>query len=234
MIKTRAFVFRSIKTKDNTYVVKLYTEELGLISFIIIISQSKGKIKSSYLQPLTMLELSFDYHQNKEIQRVSDISIHQQFLNISNSVVKQSVLYFLNEVLTKSIKEEERNPRLFQFIFDSIQQLDTEDSYFYFTLQFLIELSIHLGIYPENNFSRVHNIFSLDEGRFIDSPKVGSKCVNEHESEALSELLNNNFNLQITKVTRNRLVEILLNYFDEHIPEFGQLKSMQVLAEVFE
>jgi DNA repair protein RecO (recombination protein O) len=234
MIKTKAFVFRSIKTKDNTYIVKCYTETLGLISFIIIVSQNKGKIKSSYLLPLTMLEISFEHHQNKELQKVSDIAIYSQFVNISTSIIKQSVIYFINEVLAKSIKEEEQNPRLFSFIYNTLEKLDSLDTFYFFTIQFLLDLSVHLGIYPEDNLDNNHFLFSLDEGRFIDTPTAGSKCINEDESRILSSFLKNDFNIEMNKATRNRMVQILVEYFDEHIPDFGLIKSTHVLAEVFD
>lgn len=233
MIKTKAFVFKNIKTKDNTHVLKVYTEEHGLVSFIVTVSKSKGKIKSSYLLPLAFLEISFDYHANKDIQKISDVSVLPDFSNIHDSIAKQSIVYFLCEVLSKSIKEIEKNHRLFEFIYDTLSKLNRTDTYFYFSIQFLIELSLHLGILPEDNYSSQEPIFSLIDGKFISETSASIHGITTTESEVLHELLNENQNISLSKDLRNKMVTVLINYFELHIPEFGKVKSLEVLEEVF-
>jgi hypothetical protein len=55
-------------------------------------------------------------------------------------------------------------------------------------------------------------------------------------TEALKALLNSRVNdehAHIAKATRRALLRDLLAYYRIHIEEFGQLKSLEVLEEVF-
>lgn len=233
MLKTKAFVFKNIKTKDNTHIIKLYTRDLGLLTFVVSISKTKGKIKSSYLLPLAALEISFEYQPTKEIQRLSDVTIDSHFNLIHESVIKQSILYFISEVLEKSIKEIEKNERLFCFIEDTLDRLTNAESVFYFTIQFLVDLSLQLGIIPEDNYSSEEPIFSLLEGKFISENSIQSHKINKIESHILHKILQGNYTMPLSKEQRNRMVNLLINYFELHVPEFGKVKSVEVLEEVF-
>ena len=233
MIKTKAFVFKNIKTKDNTHIIKLYTLELGLLSFVVTVSKTKGKVKPSYLLPLAALEVSFEYHPTKDIQRLSDVTINSQYNQIHESIMKQSILYFISEVFEKSIKEIEKNEQLFQFIETTLVRLSSAENLYYFTIQFLVDLSLHIGIIPDDNYSKEEPIFNMAEGKFLSENSIHLHSINSDESLLLHQFLEGNHNLHLSKEQRNRMVNVLVNYFEMHIPDFGKVKSLEVLEEVF-
>jgi len=52
----------------------MFTELEGRISFITRIPKTaKGKIKKQYFQPLTLLDLEFDYRPRTSLQRIKDV-----------------------------------------------------------------------------------------------------------------------------------------------------------------
>ena len=58
-MKTEAFVLGSLKYKDSSLIVHVFSEVLGFRSYILkgILTSKRSKIKPSYFQPLTQLKL---------------------------------------------------------------------------------------------------------------------------------------------------------------------------------
>ena len=101
------------------------------------------------------------------------------------------MVFFLDEVLFKTIREVESNMPLFEFIFDSIKWLDGPQAAGKdFHLLFLMQLSRYLGFHPTQNYTSENNIFNLREGKFQetypDHPNYISpaleECVKYHHS----------------------------------------------------
>ena len=58
-VTTKAIVLSSLKYSDSSLIVKCFTEEDGLKSYMLrgILKSKKGKLKAAYFQPLTLLKL---------------------------------------------------------------------------------------------------------------------------------------------------------------------------------
>ena len=67
-VTTSAIVINRIKFKDNDLILKLYTKEYGLLTFISkkSINRCKNKL-NSFFQPLTILQISFLNNKKKEM-----------------------------------------------------------------------------------------------------------------------------------------------------------------------
>ena len=68
VISSKAIVISTIKYSDTSLIVRLYTEEVGLVSFLLkgVLKSKKGKLRTAYFQPLNQLSIIFS-HQEKEI-----------------------------------------------------------------------------------------------------------------------------------------------------------------------
>ena len=78
----------------------MFTELEGRISFITRIPKTaKGKIKKQYFQPLTMLDLEFDYRPRTSLQRIKEVRILRPYGSIPFDPVKSAILLFLSEFL---------------------------------------------------------------------------------------------------------------------------------------
>src|SRR4051812_33656990 len=125
--KTRGIVFHVTPYAESSVVAKIYTEQLGLQSYLVNgVRSKKAKIKSGLLQPLSLLDMVVYHKDRGGLQRIKELrqATGGQFSTIPFDVVKSSVVIFINEVLYKSVKEEEANPQLFDFIFHALQLLD--------------------------------------------------------------------------------------------------------------
>ena len=115
--KTRGIVLNNLKYGEKSLITTIYTELLGRKSFMVqhVFTKNSG-FHSSFFQPLTMLNIQVDQKPNRDLQRIREVSLIQPFLTIPFDGSKRSITFFLAEMLLKTIKEEEANTGLFQFI----------------------------------------------------------------------------------------------------------------------
>ena len=113
-INTKAIVLHFIKYGESQVIVDLFTEQVGRVSFICPIPKSsKGKTKRQFFQPLTILDVQFDYRQKMKLQRFKDIRIAEPFSTIPFDPYKLSISLFCAEFLYHATRDEQKNALLF-------------------------------------------------------------------------------------------------------------------------
>lgn len=236
--KTRGIVFKSFDYGEASLIVKIYTELFGIQSYLInSVRKKHARFHSNIFQPLTLLDLVVYHKERPGLQRISDIRPNPPLESIPFDVFKSSIVFFLDEVLYKSIREEESNPALFDFIHQSVLLLDSprpagKD----FHLIFMLKLCKYLGFSPTNNFDTQNNIFNLKEGFFQETipphPHFIQLPLSAYLSNLMAADLGRSDSLSISE--RRTLINLLLEYFSLHIDGFGNLKSQKVLEQVWE
>jgi DNA repair protein RecO (recombination protein O) len=236
--KSRGIVLHSTEYGETRLVVKIYTELFGLQSYLInSVRKKHARVHFNIFQPLTPVDLVVYHKERPGLQRISDIRPNPPLASIPFDVYKSSIIFFLDEVLYKTIREEEANPNLFSFIFDSIEWLDNSPAAgSEFHLIFLFNLSRHLGFSPTNNFSADKTIFNLKEGQFQSDHPGHPHFVSMPLSGYIAELLKADYSTSVKMTTADRrsLISFLLEYFTLHIEGFGEIKSHKVLEQVLE
>lgn len=125
---------------------------------------------------------------------------------------------FITELLNKTVKEESAAPTLFEFLVDALIRIDRlEKNEENAHLIFLIKLSRYLGFGPQ-----------------FANEVLGGRVTDEKTEIVLQQLLNVDFvnDVAVTKEQRKNLLELLLKFYQEHLENFGELKSVQVLRDV--
>ena len=225
--KTRGIVLNYIRLRETSIVVNIYTEEFGIRSYIENgIRSSKSKNKIALFQPLTILDMVVFEKESKGLKRISEIKCNQPYQSLPYNILKSSIALFLAEALKKTLKEEESNVPLFNFLvysFGFLDELESEISNFH--LIFLVKLSSYLGFSPETSEQVLHE-FQL----------VNLRPFNAELMIAFNELLASDYHsgLKINRTQRAELLDILLSFYKIHIDGFGDLRSHAVLKEVLE
>lgn len=235
--KTRGIVFGSSKYGETSLVVRIYTELFGIQSYIInSVRKKHAKVHSNIFQPLTPVDMVVYHKERPGLQRISDIRPNPPLANLHNDIFKSSMVFFLNEVLYKTIREEESNPTLFEFIYSSVLHLDHEETSTEFHLLFLLQLSRHLGFAPNNNFSVSHSYFNLMEGFYQADSPPHPHFISLPESEYFSRLIDGDYSdsIEIPLLIRRKLITFVLEFFELHISGFGTVKSHKILEQVWE
>jgi len=225
--KTRGIVINYIKYRDTSIIVKIYTEEFGLQSYIINSIRSKASKKSlALLQPLSLLELVVyrKKSQHGGINRLSEYRSAFPFKTIPFDIKKSAMIIFISEWFSKILKEEEQDHSgQFSFLFESIQELDRlTANYQSFHLQLMIKASSYLGF----SIRSVRNL--------LDEENTSHKELNfAAEQGILLRDLPYDHEFKIDNKSRRDLLDLLINYYRLHIESFGEIKSATVLKDVF-
>jgi DNA repair protein RecO (recombination protein O) len=235
--KSRGIILTSHEYGETSIVAQIYTESYGLLSFIInSVRKKHARIHSNIFQPLTLVDLVFYHKDRPGLNRISDIRLNPPFKNIPFDVLKSSMIFFLDEVLYKSIREVEPNQQLYNFISNSLLWLDgPQVSGRDFHLIFLIKLSRYLGFAPSMNYSSGKNIFNLRDGQFQSTYPDDPHFIPPPLSGFFASLINAeySFTLNLSSAERRTLISHILEYYELHVEGFGNVKSHKVLEQVW-
>lgn len=236
---TKGIVIHHFKYGEKSVIAKIYTKDFGLQSYLLNgVRNKKSKNNAAYLQPLSLVEINGYYKEGKGLQKVKNIGLDVPFNSIPFNISKSSIAFFLAETLHKSIKEEEVNDKLFDFLFNAIQVLDLkEQDYNNFHLLFLAQLTKYLGFYPQVSVrDKPNQYFDLQEGCFVSLQPHHSAFLPPSLSSLFQAIFGTNFDvmdsLTIDSKQRKLLLNAFLDYYNLHLSNFENLKTLDVLEEV--
>ena len=232
--KTNGIILQNTKFQDTKNILKIYTLQYGIQSYLVNIGHSKkSKIKPAHVTCLNQIECIVQTKQNRSIQLISDIHVSYIYQNLFANPVKNSIAIFLNEILLKALKEQSENTGLYQFISKSLIVFDHQDyEATNFHLHFMVELAKYLGFYPNNNYSKQNCLFDIQDGLFTEHIPTHLFYADSELSFYLSELLNNKSSFVCNSKTRSDLLTLLVMLYRLHVPNFGEIKSIQILKEI--
>ncbi len=233
LIKTRGIVLNYIKYRESSIIARIYTGQLGLQSYIIngVRKQGKGS-RIALFQPFTLLDMVVYTSRQGGLTRISEYKCAQPFVSIPFDIRKSSIVLFLSEMVTRTVKEEEENPPLFDFLYQAILSFDELDEGFEnFHLVFLLQLSHHLGFGPTSGKEIVEQVaFSANAQSASAAPTV--LALQAYETY-FDELLHDPARTTIPNGrVRRELLSVLVRYYQLHVDRLGEIKSLAILSEV--
>ncbi len=237
--KTRGIVLHHIKYSETSVIATIYTEKFGRQSFLIKgVRGKKSSIKATILQSLFLLDMEVYFKPNRDLQTVKEIRNAFVFSTIPHDLKKSSIALFIAEILYKTIREQESNLELFDYLFHNIQLLDLKtEGIPNYHLYFLLQLTKYLGFYPTNNYSDTDTYFDLQNGNFVEIKPIHSYFVNPELSQILSQILkysdNQHAEVSLSYNQRITLLDKIVDYYYLHIEGLKNIKSLAILKEVF-
>jgi DNA repair protein RecO (recombination protein O) len=237
--KTKGIVLHSFKYGDTSLISNIYTESHGKISFLIQGARKhKAKLKANLFQPLFLLDMEIYYKEKRQLQKIKEARMDYPFETILFDDSKRSIAIFLAEVLNKSIQSEDYDHQLFEFIATHIKMLDLkEKGLANFHVYFLVQLTKFLGFYPQNNHNAEHTFFDLKNGYFTSTRPFHNHYLNPEESKVFHKIMeyssNQHENMEIPGKLRKNLLDSIINFYYLHHPGKMQLKSYEILKEIF-
>ncbi|TYP99673.1 DNA replication and repair protein RecO [Tenacibaculum adriaticum] len=237
IVSTKAIVLSTIKYGDTSLIVKCFTEQEGVKTYMLrgVLKSKRGKLKPAYFQSLTQLQLTANHNSKNTLNSLREVQVLHPYETIFTSVIKQSIVMFLSEVLSGIIREEEGNHQLYNYLETALIWLDTHDSISNFHLLFLLNLSRFLGFYPDVVQQDAVG-FNLLEGAFTNS--IHEKLtISGGELVSFKKLLGMNFDaihkVSFSKKERQTVLKTIIRYFELHLDGFKEPKSLSVLETVF-
>lgn len=238
-VKTKAIVLRTVRYGDSRMIVDMLTASVGRVSFACGLSKTnRGKIKKQLFQPLTLLDIVFDYRTTMELQRIKDVRMARPFVSIPFDAYKLSIGLFLAEFLVYATKGEQDGNQLEEFTEKSLLWLDNAvDGFANFHLVFMIRVSLFVGFYPNLDGYSDGAWFDLRDGSFTMTCPSHPDYLNPDDSRRILLLTRMNFDnmrlFSMSRVDRNRCLDVIMTYYRLHVANFPVLRSLEVLRELF-
>lgn len=216
--KTKGIVLHTTKYGENSVIAEIFTEQRGTVAFVVRLPKSrKSALKGVLLHPLSLLDIDYDYRENRKLQQISDMRLHIPYQSIPYHPIKETIALFLSEFLFYALRDEQENTSLYQYLLHSLMWLDERTERFgNFPITFLIRLTLFLGIKPD-----------------ITEP---NSLLRAEEQTYLPLIMRMDFSTMhlftFTREQRTRILEVLNNYYRTHVPGFPELRSMAIMREV--
>jgi len=237
LVATRAIVISAIKYSEADLIVSCYTQVAGIKSYLLrsVLKSKKGKLKASYFQPLTQLELIAEHKNKGTLEYIKEAKVFHPYSSLHTNIVKSGLVMFLSEMLKNCIREEEPNTELYAFLENSFNWLDQNDEIANFHILFLMQLSMYLGFFPDASNIR-NKYFNIMEGSF-QSKDTSNYCLEGIHIENFKRFFSINLEtlylVKLSKSERQNVLELILSYYSFHVQGYQKPKSLAVLNQLF-
>ena len=238
MPNSRAFVIRSIKNGETSLIVSCYLEDIGYKTFIVkgVYGSKKPKFSKAHFFPLNIVNINYSYTEGKNFGFIREVKSEILYNSLHVDIQKSSIVIFLSEILNNIFKEETTvNKDLFAFLLNTLSWYDEVRNCNSFHIKFLIELTRFIGFYPNIN-NKNDSYFNLESGSTSETQTIGSN-IKGNDLNLFKEFLGTKFedlnNMNIKNVSRNRILNYIIDYYSLHLQMFKTPKSINVFADIF-
>lgn len=239
LITSRAIILSIVRYSDDSLIADSFTEEQGRVGFLVKISRSaRTAVRHTLFQPLAVLEITWDHRVGTGLVRPKSVRSALPFASLPYDPYKSAMGLFIAEFLHHALRSEPASTHLYNYIEQSINWLDTcTRNFSNFHLVFLVRLTYFLGISPNVEHPERYKFFDLRAGSFVtDRPNHVDYLV-DPEAQFIPMLLRMRYEtmhiFHFNGAERTRLLRYINTYYRLHLEGMPDLKSLDVLSEVF-
>ena len=236
----QGIVLQSIRYGDTSLIVKVFTRNLGLRSYMVKGAFNRNsKSRAALFQNLHLINYVEASRPNKgSLGYLKDVQLTTVYQSIPFVMNKSAILMYVSELLSKTIIEQEQNEVMFDFIVRSLLWLDlVEQDYANFPLFFTLELTRYLGFYPKANHETGF-CFDMMEGSFAHDLPVHPYYFDNENAQLLAQMLNVSIDeacrMPLRVSQRRELLDGLIMFMRLHAPVMNDFHSHEVLKTVLE
>lgn len=238
LCKTPAIVLHTLKFSESSLIVQCYTEQFGRLSLMIRgIRKAHGSNRMALLQPLSILDMEINYRAKNDIHYLKEFRLSDPSTPPGQGALRNMMTLFLAEVLYKTVREEEPNPKLFEFLLYNCRYLSTiQEGLPNFHLYFLVHLTKFLGFYPVNNRDNDHIYFDPVAGAFSTTINQMVPSMIPADSFLLHTLLNlppdQLSTVSVSGEQRTHFLDEILRYYRIHLEGMGIIQSHTMFRDL--
>lgn len=242
-VSTEGIVLQQIRYGDNSSVIKIYTRQDGMQSFMLKGGlRSGGRFRASCFFPLSQVEITYNRpRQGGGMPYLSEVKIAHVYREMYADIRKSSVAFFLSEMMVRCITESEQDEVFYEKTARALQQFDLQDgNHAEFHLFFILEIASALGFYPMVD-KKTTGYFDLREGRFLPERPAHDDILQGRDAANMARLLDIHsrsggeipFLTLFSSSERFALLQALVRYCKLQSGIEGTFKSLAVLRELF-
>lgn len=227
-----AILISKVDYGDNDMIITCLTEALGLKTFFY--KGAKIKKNKLGLTPLRLVEISYFEFQSNSLANIRRIQSSIHLNKLYSNPIKITVLFFLADYIHQIIgKIHHSEKHLYEDLKNELIWLNSTDEVTNYPIFWLIFWIKKLGLKPHTSSG---SYFDIETARFLDIMPNNTTFYHGIEMEKLGELFEESrleiLSIELKKQERKKMMEALISYSKYHIPEFRDLKSLEVLQTV--
>lgn len=227
-------VLQKTHYSESSLILKLLTDRNGIQSFIFQGAKRKHK-NGQLISPLAILSVDYSIRGDSQLGKIHHITPALVYQAIPFDPYKSSSVFFVNEVLLKTVKEAAIDTTMYHFLRNALVLLDTSERVANFPIWFLYQFTRYLGVYPQEDSNGIY--LDLQEGRYVPSPPLHPLYLSREKSSILKTVSGMKFGdaheFRLSLDIRRELVNDLLRYYRTLFDHFSEIKSVGVLEAVF-
>ncbi|MBL0315310.1 MAG: DNA repair protein RecO [Flavobacteriales bacterium] len=233
----QGIILHSIRYSDSRFIVRIFCKTHGLKPFMVSAGSKNGSGVLQILQPMNVVEFESSIRENQQIQTMRNIRIAHPLHQIYVDPVKSAMVMFLNEVLYKTMADDYVNDRFFQFLKNAVLLLDDSIDPRNFHLWCLLEICRHYGFYPQTDPDGATEYFDLSQSIFCRHTPTHPFFIEKEDALHLYRILELEWpqmqDMQLHGTLRKNLLNALVRYVQLHLENQREIKSLEILHEVF-
>lgn len=223
------FLLSYVKYGDHDAVLHCFTAENGFQSFFARGIYSQKNKKKAYLLPLNELQLSINAHSKSgALSQISKIELVEN-RDFYQDVRTNAMIFFVADFLNQILKLENKNVEIYSSISSFLNEVARGN--FQSHLIFLYIFIEILGFEPLNS-SKTY--LDPETGSFeseIAHPVFNTEISIIYKALSVEE---NKYDFKINFKERKDFLDSLLIYYQYHLSDFREPKSLEILQQIFE
>lgn len=237
--KLNGIVLHILRYSDKNSIVHVLTDRCGRMSFLLPQGATKSaRMRNAMFMPLSIIEFEAKILPGRDLHTFKDARCVYPLADLYTDPSKNAVAMFISELLARSIQESEENTPLFRFIQASILLLNNmETGIANFHIWFLYNLGAFLGIQPDIDSYENGCWFDMVNGVFTHERPLHPHSLSPQDAPIivmLSRMTSQNLHLfKFNRAQRGEILDIALAYYRLHNSMIGNLRSPEILKQLF-
>lgn len=231
----------TVKYRESGLIVDVLTESRGRMSFMSSVSHGRSHrgLGASVWQPLSMVSFCADMRNTPRLAYPHDVHVYMPYADLPFNPVKTTQALFVAEFLRYVLRDAQADALLYKYIETSLCWLDSAtDGFVNFHIVFMMRMSRFVGIFPNVDHWEQGMFFDMQAAEFRHGQPPHPHFVWPDEAQFLPHLMRMNFgnmrHFRFSRQQRFRLLSLLVDFYRLHVPGYPDMKSLDVLREVFD
>jgi|GEM_PF-1939936 len=192
-LKDSGFLLRKIPYSESSFILKAFTREHGLVSFMAKGAKKQNSKLHGLLETGLQIQFLFPANTRSEIRLLTDVALVRDFPGVREDIVKQSLAQVFGEVLLRYTPDETEAPEFHDLLLRGLENLEaappTREALRAAFASYLLEYCDLAGYRPQfrtcvqcgDVVTGINIVFHVDQG--------GPRCGRCHREEPGSEWL---------------------------------------------
>lgn len=238
--KIQAIVLGTVRHSDRYNVVTLYTRSRGRMAVLSPAGAGRAaRMRNARLQLMSVIEADIDIRNGRDLPRLGQFALSSVWREICFHPVKSSLAMFAAEFLGRLLRDSAPDEAMWDYVVSALRVVDASPvaRLGNWHIALLVSLLGFSGIMPDPSTWDEGRWLDMREGRFTPFPPPHTDRLDPPYASIAYTLLRMNFlnapHYKFTRAERHEVTDRLLRYFAIHFPGVANLRSPEILAEIF-